>query len=277
MKSYIISDGNDIQAEILPEKGATVVSIIRDGIEFLYRNPENLASSERPRCGIPFLFPIFGRLKDGQYVWEGKPYAMEIHGFGHTSAWEVMEYTTDTLRLILKSNENTLSMYPFQFQVELCFKAERDALAIYQRYKNLDVKPMPYSFGFHPYFRVDMLEHAQVEITAASRWDNKMGKAVPFGSGTIGISIPEGSLETGSAFTEVKAPTVLNIPAEGRRITLEYDAHFPRTVLWTQAGKPFLCVESINGTANGFNTGTYFTLAPGEIEEASLYIHVNAV
>ena len=65
MTEYIISDRCGTSATILPEKGATVVSLKKQGIEYLYRDDENLLSDERPRCGIPFLFPIFGRLKDG--------------------------------------------------------------------------------------------------------------------------------------------------------------------------------------------------------------------
>ena len=54
----------------------------------------------------------------------------------------------------------------------------------------------------------------------------------------------------------------------GRKITLFFDASFHTHVLWTQAGKPFLCVEPVNGSANGLNTGNYLTLAPGETKEA---------
>ena len=70
------------------------------------------------------------------------------------------------------------------------------------------------------------------------------------------------------------APSVLDIPEEGRRVTMEYDESFPQLVLWTQAGKQFLCVEPINGTANGLNTGVYFTLQPGEVKETTLRICV---
>lgn len=93
MKAYTIESKTGIKAVILPEKGATAISLQKEGREFLYCDEENLESPERPRCGIPFLFPIFGRLKEGKYTWKGKDYAMEIHGFGHTSSWQVAEYT----------------------------------------------------------------------------------------------------------------------------------------------------------------------------------------
>lgn len=272
MRPLTICDGRGTQAVILPEKGATVVSLSRSGEEFLYCDRENLSSAERPRCGIPFLFPIFGRLQDGQYTYGGETYAMEIHGFAHTSIWQVAEHRQDLLRLTLESSEKTLAMYPFRFRVELCFQVSDGVLAIRQRYENLDDKPMPYNFGFHPYFRVENLAHAQVETTAGIHFDYFVGKPVPFGHGAVTVSIPEGAPESGAAFMEVTAPTVLHIPAEGRRVTMRYDGSFPQLVLWTQAGKPFLCAEPINGTPNGLNTGVYFTLAPGAVRETTLYI-----
>lgn len=272
MKKYTISDGAGTQAVILPEKGATVISLTRGGEEFLYRDPENLASGDRPRCGIPFLFPIFGRLENGRYSYQGKTYAMDIHGFAHTSVWQVAEHTPDTLRLQLEADGRTLSEYPFRFRVTLSFQVAEGMLRIHQLYENLDEKPMPYSFGFHPYFRVENLENAQVETTAGMYFDYTLGKPAGFGHYRVGLAIPEGSGEAGAAFDRVQSPTVLHIPQEGRRVTMAYEESTTKLVLWTQAGKPFLCAEPINGTPNGLNTGSYLTLEPGQRQEAVLQI-----
>ena len=99
MKEYMISDGLGTQAVILPEKGATMTRILHNGVDFLYVDEENLASAERPRCGVPFLFPIFGRLTDWKYTWDGKEYSMAIHGFGHTSPWQVAAHSENQLVL----------------------------------------------------------------------------------------------------------------------------------------------------------------------------------
>ena len=272
MNQIIISDGRGTQAVILPEKGATVISLTKNGKEFLYCDEDNLRSAERPRCGIPFLFPIFGRLQNGQYTYGGQTYSMEIHGFAQLSRWEIVERGEDFLRLVLESDEETLCQYPFQFRTELCFRVSDGCLSIDQRYENLDPKPMPYNYGFHPYFLVEHLEHAQVEATAENYFDFMAGKAVPFGHGRVSLSIPEGAPETGAVFMKTTSPAILNIPQEHRRVTLEYGEDFPQIVLWTQAGKHFLCVEPINGTANGLNTGVHLNLAPGDVHRTTLRI-----
>lgn len=267
MKEYVIFDNFGTRAVILAEKGATVVSLQRNGVEFLYRDPENLDSPERPRCGIPFLFPIFGRLRDGKYNWEGREYAMEIHGFGHTSSWQVAEHTADTLVLTLEANKETYCQYPFCFRITLSFTVSQAGLTIGQTYENTGDKSMPYNYGFHPYFLGEKLENLLVETTADTFFDFAVG-AKPFGHGTVSLCLPEGAPETGAAFLGVRSPTIVHNAAEKKKLTMEFDTSFHTHVLWAQAGKRFLCVEPVNGSADGLNTGTYMTLQPGEKKQA---------
>lgn len=268
MLTYTICGPGNIRAEILPEKGATVVSLQKNGREFLFRDEENLISPERPRCGIPFLFPIFGRLTDWKYTWEGREYAMGIHGFGHTSAWEVVRHTPDTLVLMLEADEKTLEQYPFRFRVTMTFSVAAGALTVGQKYENLGETPMPYNYGFHPYFLAEKSEDIRVETTADMLFDFVLGMK-PFGQDSIRLAVPEGAPEAGAAMMGVKGPTVLHWE-DGRKLTMNFDESFHTHVLWTQAGKHFLCVEPVNGTADGLNTGKYMTLKPGEVRETVL-------
>lgn len=271
MNSCIIHDRKGTRAVILPDKGATVISLTRNGTEFLYRDEENLHSEERPRCGIPFLFPIFGRLKEGKYRWEGREYPMEIHGFGHTSPWQVTQHTEDSLTLTLESGESTLAHFPFSFRVTLTFSLAEGSLLIAQKYENLDHRPMPYNYGFHPYFLTERLEDLRVETTARTLFDFAAGPK-PFGTGSIRLAMPPGAPETGAALMGVTGPTVLHW-AEGRKLTMSFDESFHTHVLWAQAGKPFLCVEPVNGSADGLNSGVYMTLMPGETRQACIRLH----
>lgn len=120
MKEYQIKDANGNRATILPEKGATVLSFQSNGLEMFYQDMENINSPERPRCGIPYLFPVFGRTP------EDSIYPMEIHGFGHTSVWTVLEEKEDELCLELRTNEETRKVYPFEFCVELVFSSKSE-------------------------------------------------------------------------------------------------------------------------------------------------------
>lgn len=269
MTSCILRHG-DMSAVILPEKGGTLTRLTRKGRDFIYEDPENLNSPERPRCGIPFLFPMFGRLQDETYTWEGQSYHMGIHGFAHTSCWQIADSAGDFVRLILESSPETKAMYPFDFRVSLIYRLELNQLSIKLRFENTGNVPMPFNYGFHPYFLTENVENVQLEARAGYRIDFATGRMLPFGQGELSLSIPEGAPEAGAALAQLGSPTVIRIPAEGRQITMAQDESFNQLVLWTQAGKRFLCVEPINGSPNGLNTGNYLTLAPGETREAFL-------
>ena len=267
MVEYMIRDSSGTRAVILPEKGATLVSLQKNGKEYIYRDDENLQSPERPRCGIPYVFPVFGRLTEGKYRWNGKEYAMGIHGFAHISAWEVSQHTDDTLVLVLESNEDTLAQYPFSFKVTLTFRVDDGVLTISQQYENTGTEPMPYNYGFHPYFLTEKPEDIQVEATAAMQLDFAIGQ-IPFGHKTLQVTVPQGAPESGACLFGVQSPTVLHYAGGEKRLTMSFDDSFQSHVLWTQAGKPFLCVEPINGGADSLNTGNHLTLAPGETKVA---------
>ena len=270
MKNYTITNGN-VRAVILPEKGATAISLQKDGQEFLYCWEENLNSPERPRCGIPFLFPTFGRMAAETYRWNDTDYHMAIHGFAHTSVWNVESHSENTLVLTLEGPID--GCYPFAFLVQLTFCIADGHLMIRQDYENRGDVPMPYAFGFHPYFLLDKLEHARVHAIADARIDFSTGKLLPFGSGTVTLEEPVSAPEVGAALAGLKSPVVLEIPDEKRKLTMDFSPDFPQLVLWHPKNAAFLCVEPINGSPNGFNTGNHLTLAPGEKRTVSLSVY----
>lgn len=268
MVLYTIDDDQGCTATIAPEKGATVVSLTRDGEEYLYRDEQNLRSSERPRCGIPFLFPIFGRLKEGRFSWKGREYPMEIHGFAHTSVWRAEQQRSDRLVLSLEHNAQTWSQYPFAFRMELTFQVREGSLIIHPSLRNQGQEPMPFQYGFHPYFLTPDPESVRVETHANFFMDGQSEQPRPFGQGQGGIVLAEGAGEAGGAFLGVEGPSVVDLG--DRKVTISQNGDYPTLILWTQAGKPFLCVEPICGTPNGLNTGDCRTLYPGETWEGEI-------
>ena len=269
MQEYQIQDANGNVVTILPEKGATVISFVSSGTEMFYRDDENLNSPERPRCGIPFLFPVFGRTP------EDSKYPMEIHGFGHTSSWTVLEQREDSLRLELKPNDETRKLYPFEFRAELLFTIKDGKLNLHQVYENHGEIDMPYAFGFHPYFLGNPIE-IKVDVDAGFEMDMMTGQAVPCGKKQAQIAFAEGAPETGAFFTQVKEKAILHRP-DGKEVHMEFDENYNRLVLWAVKGKDFLCVEPINSSPNGLVTGDCYTLTPGEKKEANVSFYIREV
>ena len=273
MKEYLIQDATGARAVILPEKGATVISYCVEGREYLYRDQANLDSDERPRCGIPFLFPAFGRFPEEGFVWEGKSYPMQIHGFGHTSQWTVIRQEENLLQVELCANEDTLALYPFLFRAELSFVLDQGVLTIRQQYENLDTVTMPYSFGFHPYWLVEDEENAQVEVDAALTMDWTTRQMVSCGKKTVKLLFPPDFGQGFGSFQGARDSAMLHVAA-GKKVRVRFDENFDKLTLWNIRGKGFICVEPINGVPNGIATGNCFFLAPGEKKEAVVVVDI---
>ena len=261
MKECMITDGLGNIAIILPEKGATVIRFCSNGTEMFYQDMENINSPERPRCGIPFLFPVFGRTP------EDSMYPMAIHGFGHTSAWTIVEQREDSLRLELTANAETRRVYPFEFRVELVFSIQDGKLNIHQIYENAGEQDMPFAFGFHPYFAVSPTE-VSVKVDAELEMDMLTGKPASVKNNPVSLAFLEGASECGAFFLQAKNEAVIY---EGeKQIHMEFDDNFNRLVFWAVRGKEFLCVEPINSSPNGLVTGDCYTLGPNEKREADV-------
>ncbi len=226
---------------------------------------ENINSPERPRCGIPFLFPVFGRTP------EDSIYPMEIHGFGHTSVWTVLEQREDVLRLELVANEETRKVYPFEFRVELVFSLIDGKLSIHQIYENTGEVGMPFAFGFHPYFAVNPTE-VKVQVDAGAELDMATGKPCPIKNNPVQLVFPEGAPEYGAFFVQAKNEAV--IQSEDKQIHMVFDENFNRLVFWAVRDKEFLCVEPINSSPNGLVTGDCYTLAPKQKREAEVSFYL---
>lgn len=263
MKEYRITDAQGNSAVILPEKGATVISCVLAGQELFCCDRENLESPERPRCGVPFLFPVFGRLP------EDSPWPMEIHGFAHTSRWDVTDTADNRLVLTLGDSEATRALFPFAFRVQLTFTMEAGKLTIAQRYENPGAVPLPFAFGFHPYFAAEDPEAVTVQVNAGFTMDMATGKPAPWGQGDARIAYAPGAPEAGGFFLQTVSPARID-PGKGRPICMEFDEHFSRLVLWSLKGRPFLCAEPINHAAGEVIAGKAFCLMPGEALDAKI-------
>lgn len=281
-EDYLISNCNAVRladtvaktsAIIWPERGGMLISLKQENNEYIYTDWNNLCADERPRCAVPILFPSCGRLKDECFQWNGESYPMGIHGFAHTSAWSAQKGVDASgawVRTTLTPTPETLACYPFRFEVVLDYRLSGNALLISQSYRNTDEQPMPYSFGFHPYFCISSLEHVKVDVTAKTK--QMLGDTVstPFTAGSLSLRTEEAS--DGILFAGATDQAVLVDAYMKRRVVVRFDENFPYLVLWSRDQLPFLCVEPWNGIPNGLNTGMCKMLQPGASKSALISI-----
>lgn len=174
----IVLQANDgvTRAEFYPQYGGLCTSLlVPDGgapggrRELLYLPEKFDVSTNRAICaGLPFHFPICGRLaREGapqSYLLEGRYYAMDIHGFSHQHAWDVIFSSCDQLVMQQKANEKTRSQFPFNYELQLSYALHASTLQAKLVIRNADHKAMPFYTGFHPYLAIDLKRYHKRDI-----------------------------------------------------------------------------------------------------------------
>ncbi|WP_138419921.1 aldose epimerase [Aquibacillus sediminis] len=227
---------------VCPERGGIITEFGVEGKQQLYLNKETLFDrKQNVRGGIPILFPISGQLKHGQYEWEGKTYEMPNHGLARITPWEVVESTCDeeqaSITIRFASSIGTKSVFPFDFEVLFTYTVKGNRLLIDQSYYNASEKAMPIYPGFHPYFYTES-KKVTLQTDATKYIDYNDGEVRDF---------------TGEIDMENMIEAVALLDAEDKQLTAQMDPskeikikteqEFNYTVLWTEQGKDFVCIE----------------------------------
>ena len=135
---------------VIKTKGAELSSLKKGGKNYIWE-----INSEFWNKTSPILFPIVGALKNGEYFHEGKVYKLSRHGFARDFEFDVIENSGNAVVFSLKSNEETLKVYPFHFELQLSYILEGNKLVVKYEIINRSSEKMYYSIGAHPAFNID--------------------------------------------------------------------------------------------------------------------------
>ncbi|MDR9900095.1 aldose epimerase [Aetokthonos hydrillicola Thurmond2011] len=264
---------DNAQLEVLPERGGIILRWRVNEQEILYLDEERLADPQLSvRGGVPILFPICGNLPNNTYTHNGKQYTLKQHGFARDLPWTVVNHQNASLTVALNSNEQTREVYPFDFKVAFTYQLEGNSLEIQQHYTNLSSEPMPFSFGFHPYFSVSDKSQLKFEIPSSEYQEKGTNETHPF-TGNFDFSQDEIDV----AFKQLSATSATVIDgSRGLKLTLDYDELFTTLVFWTVKGKDFYCLEPWSAPRNALNTGENLTvLEPGSDLSTTIRLSAN--
>lgn len=285
-KTYVLSDASSqSRLEVVPERGAIITSWQVQGEEILYLDTERFTHPDLSvRGGIPILFPICGNLPDNTYTYKGQPYQLKQHGFVRDLPWEVTEQVTQdsaSLTLVLNSNQQTLRVYPFDFQLAFTYQLVGNRLDIRQRYTNHSDEPMPFSCGLHPYFVTSDKTRLQFALPTNQFQDQKTKITHPF-TGKFDFNSEEidvAARQLSSQSATVNDPRSV-APTQHHtcqlQLQLTWDNTYSTLVFWTLKGKDFYCLEPWSAPRNAINTGEdLIYLAPNDTHESLVQLEVN--
>lgn len=253
-------ENNVLQVEI-NEMGAEVTHIIKkdENFDFIWNGT---AWSRH----APILFPSIGKSNEDQYSVNGKIYPMTQHGFARDFLWTVVDVGDDHARLTLVQNDETLKMYPFDFQLSVTYQLQDNNLLTTFDVENNSTEPMPFALGSHPGFNVpingDQLNFGDYQITVSPEVTQIREFEIapaPFRTGEV-IDLAETSgssfelshkmFDDGLIIIENQGLTSIKLdsPKSEHSITISLE-DFPYVTLWTleNVEEPFLCIEPFSG------------------------------
>ena len=251
---------------IAPSRGGMVTRFEVDGAPVLFLDVATLVDeTKNVRGGNPVLFPSPGPLAGDRFTYGGREGSMKQHGFARQRAWSAFadgttqQHSEVTLELV--SDDATRAQFPWDFRTTLRYALAGTALTVETRVENNRKEPLPFSLGFHPYFYLADADKARARIaTDATRAYDNVTKKVIDVKGPIDLTVKELDLHL---FDHSGASATLDRGTD--RIVVSGGPELGRWVIWTLAGKDFVCLEPWTSGADALNTGEGLLLvAPGE-------------
>jgi galactose mutarotase-like enzyme len=206
----------------------------------------------------PLLFPVVGWTRHGQARVGGRLYPLALHGFARLLDYEVTARGDDFIRLVLRDDALTRSIYPFPFSLTAEYRLSGAALEMSLTIANRGGGPMPYACGFHPGFRWPFAGGAQedyrivfetpetglVPHVAPGGLIARTSRKIAMDGSTLLLS-PE--LFSNDALCFLNAASK-SLRFEGPQAAIAMTTEdLPHIALWMRPGGQYLCLEPWSG------------------------------
>jgi galactose mutarotase-like enzyme len=247
----------DTLVTVAPSRGGMATRFRVGARDVFYLDEATLLDeTKNVRGGSPVLFPSPGKLEGDAWARAGRSGTLKQHGFARNLPWAVGSRSDADVTLALASSPATCERYPWDFLVTLRYEARPRALRIEQTVTNVGGAPMPFGFGFHPYFAVAQADKARLTVaTHATRaFDNVAKKDVTLWN-PLDLTAPEVDMHL---YDHGSSECALG------DVVVRASPEYTHWVIWTLRGKDFVCLEPWTCPANALNTGhRLIELAPG--------------
>lgn len=238
---------NDYLKIGVKDDGAELTSVIskETGIEYLWQGNPDVWYGQSP-----VLFPIIGRVLDDKYYLDGKEYTMPKHGLFRKRKAQFVEQTTNTLVFRESADEETLEIFPFNFEVFVKFELIEKSLKVTHKIINNGNDTMYFSIGGHPGFNCkigDYLLFEKNETLDTIEIDTeclRTGKTIPVLDENNKIVITKDIFNNDALiFNGMKSKTItLASDDHNRKVIFDYsDCSY--LGIWAKPGAPYVCIE----------------------------------
>lgn len=229
------------------------------------------------------MTPFCGRIAEARFSFGGGSFQLArnfgesphaIHGNAWQREWRVASRAKDRAELVIEHDpRERAAEWPFRYMARQTFALSPDVLGIKLEITNTDSRPMPLSFGHHPYFPMSAGAHLATNV--ASLWENDATmlptRRVPVPDEidlTGGRKLADLALDT--CFAGWARTADLAWPDRNVALRMEADPVFSHFVVYTPQDRDYFCAEpqsaapaAVNLAAKGIQDSGLIVLAPG--------------
>lgn len=199
----------------------------------------------------PILFPIVGSLKNNNYCVNGKQFQLSRHGFAREKKFELIEKTNETATFSLLSTKETKEIYPYDFELQICYSLKGNKLYIDYKVINNNESTMPFSIGAHPAFALpgnfeeyslefpqdDLLKYYLLEKGLISNVTDELQLV----NRQLGLNYHLFEKDA-LVFKTLKSKSISLLKNSNPILKVNFN-DFPNLGIWTVVNAPFLCIE----------------------------------
>ena len=245
----------------IDNKGAELKNIYHkgNGLEYMWSgDPAYWAKTS------PVLFPIVGTLKNNQFKYKEQFYALSRHGFARDQVFSVIDDTENSVSFAIKSNEESLKVYPFHFRFSIIYTVEENRLRVEYLVENTGDERMLFSVGGHPAFKLPLVNDTAYDDYKLVFEKKEMEGRWPISSEGLIEEHPQPLLlnmnelplnkqlfkKDAIVLKALKSSFVKLVSEKTEHgLTFHFDG-FPYLGLWAAPNADFICVEPWCGIAD---------------------------
>lgn len=275
---------NNLLTAVINQHGAELTSLKKDNHEYIWEgNPEFWGKHS------PILFPTVGTLKNDSYTYKGNIYQMTRHGFARDNEFTVKNQTDNSVIFSLASNEKTLNIYPFEFELELKYTLVNTILALDYTVINKGIETMPFSIGAHPAFALPgnfsdyslIFEKDETLVSTQLANDLLSDKTISLPTDNGKLALSHSLFDNDALILKSTASNYVDIAKNDNSFLRVTYNDFPHLGIWTKENAPFLCIEPWQGYSDSFDSNGnilekegIIQLKPGEKFNAGFSIEI---
>lgn len=230
------------------------------GIEYIWNGNTDIWYGQSP-----ILFPIIGRLLDDKYTLNGKEYSMDKHGIVRKKPFTLVEKTEDSLTFVQTDDDESITKYPYKFELKVKFQLTEKGLRVRHTVKNNNDSVMYYSFGAHPAFNCqigDYLEFNKDTSLETERIDHEsilIDEKFPVEMDGNKVVLTKDLFVDDALILSSFDSDSISIKSNSHDRIIKFDFDSPFLGIWAKPNAPYVCLEPWWGVNDSYNKVSDFS------------------